>query len=116
MQVEDRWHKSLAPLMEEVRCKWLTVRSISASTSTPRSLHRTRHGHAGNSRAQHDPGLEIRGCWGLNIVGCDLVEVSPPYDPSGNTAITAANLLFEMLCILPGVQRRNVHPLGPGVK
>ena len=48
----------------------------------------------------------IRGCWGLNIVGCDLVEVSPPYDPSGNTAITAANLLFEMLCILPGVQRR----------
>jgi guanidinobutyrase len=48
----------------------------------------------------------IRGCWGLNIVGCDLVEVSPPYDPSGNTAITAANLLFEMLCVLPGVKRR----------
>ncbi|WP_338012522.1 hypothetical protein [Rhizobium sp. Root1203] len=39
--------------------------------------------------------------------------MSPPYDPSGDTAITAANLLLEMLCILPGVQRRNVHPLGP---
>lgn len=25
----------------------------------------------------------IRGCQGLNVVGCDLVEVSPPYDPSG---------------------------------
>ncbi len=48
----------------------------------------------------------IRGCWGLNLVGCDLVEVSPPYDPAGNTAITAANLLFEMLCVLPGVKRR----------
>ena len=48
----------------------------------------------------------IRGCFGLNLVGCDLVEVSPPYDTSGNTALTAAYLLFEMLCSLPGVQRR----------
>lgn len=43
---------------------------------------------------------------GANIVGCDLVEVSPPYDTSGNTALTAANLLYEMLCILPGVMAR----------
>ncbi len=42
----------------------------------------------------------------MNVVGCDLVEVTPPYDPSGNTALTAANLLFEMLCILPGVTSR----------
>ncbi len=48
----------------------------------------------------------IRGLAGLEIVGCDLVEVSPPYDPSGNTALVAANLLYEMLCILPGVARR----------
>jgi guanidinobutyrase len=45
----------------------------------------------------------VRGCAGLNLVGCDLVEVSPPYDPSGNTALIAANLLYEMLCVLPGV-------------
>jgi guanidinobutyrase len=45
----------------------------------------------------------IRGCRGLNVVGCDIVEVSPPYDPSGNTALVAANLAFELLCILPGV-------------
>ncbi|WP_170556907.1 agmatinase [Ruegeria atlantica] len=43
---------------------------------------------------------------GVKVVGCDLVEVSPPYDPSGNTALTAANLLFELLCILPGVTSR----------
>jgi guanidinobutyrase len=48
----------------------------------------------------------IRALNGLNIVGCDLVEVSPPYDPSGNTALTGANLLYEMLCVLPGVVRR----------
>lgn len=45
----------------------------------------------------------IRGLRGLNIVGTDLVEVSPPYDTSGNTALTAANLIYEMLCVLPGV-------------
>ena len=48
----------------------------------------------------------IRALKGLNIVGCDLVEVSPPYDTSGNTALTAANLLYELLCILPGVVYR----------
>jgi guanidinobutyrase len=53
-------------------------------------------------------GLEvIRGCFGLNLVGCDLMEVSPPYDSSGNTALLAANLLFEMLCSLPGCIRRS---------
>lgn len=48
----------------------------------------------------------IHALQGMNVVGCDLVEVSPPYDPSGNTALTAANLLFELLCILPGVTSR----------
>ncbi|MBE1284574.1 MAG: agmatinase [Rhodobacteraceae bacterium] len=48
----------------------------------------------------------IRALRGLNIVGCDLVEVSPPYDPSGNTALTGANLLYELLCVLPGVTVR----------
>ncbi|GLT09909.1 guanidinobutyrase [Sulfitobacter porphyrae] len=48
----------------------------------------------------------IRGLRGLNIVGADLVEVSPPYDTSGNTALTGANLLFELLCVLPGVAYR----------
>ncbi|WP_291735941.1 arginase family protein, partial [Leisingera sp. F5] len=45
----------------------------------------------------------IRSLKGVNIVGCDLVEVSPPYDPLGNTALVGANLLYELLCVLPGV-------------
>lgn len=48
----------------------------------------------------------IRNLRGLNIVGGDLVEVSPPYDTSGNTALTGANIMFEMLSILPGVKYR----------
>jgi arginase family enzyme len=52
-------------------------------------------------------GLEvIRGCRGLNLVGADVVEVAPVYDTSGNTALLGANLLFEQLCVLPGVQYR----------
>ena len=42
----------------------------------------------------------IRGCRGLNLIGCDLVEVSPAYDTTGNTSLTAANLVFEMLCAI----------------
>lgn len=45
----------------------------------------------------------IRAFRGLNIVGADLVEVSPPYDTSGNTALTGGNILYEILCVLPGV-------------
>jgi agmatinase len=42
----------------------------------------------------------VRSLRGLNIVGCDLVEVSPPYDNGGITSLLAANLLFELLCVL----------------
>ncbi len=45
--------------------------------------------------------LELaRSLRGLNIVGCDLVEVSPPYDSGEITSLLAANLLFELLCVL----------------
>jgi agmatinase/guanidinopropionase len=42
----------------------------------------------------------VRGLQGLNIVGCDLVEVSPPYDHGDITSILAANLAFEFLSLL----------------
>jgi guanidinopropionase len=41
----------------------------------------------------------IRGLDGLNIVGGDVVEVAPPFDPTGNTALTGATLMFEILCV-----------------
>ncbi|WP_432256728.1 agmatinase [Limimaricola sp. AA108-03] len=53
----------------------------------------------------------VRGMAGLDIVGCDLVEVSPPFDPSGTTATLGANLLYEMLCVLPGVPQQPPAPL-----
>jgi len=106
VQAEECWHRSLAPLMEEVRGRagtgpvYLTFDidgldpAFAPGTGTPEI--------GGLTIAQ---GIEIiRGCQGLDLIGCDLVEVSPPYDPFGTTSLVAANLLFEMLCVLPGVR------------
>jgi len=42
----------------------------------------------------------IRGLRGLNLVGADVVEVAPPFDSSGTTALIAATIMYEILCIL----------------
>ncbi|MFM0148503.1 agmatinase [Paraburkholderia sp. RL18-085-BIA-A] len=42
----------------------------------------------------------LRGLRGLNLVGGDVVEVSPPFDPSGNTALVGATMMFELLCVI----------------
>lgn len=41
----------------------------------------------------------LRGLRGMNLVGGDINEVSPPLDPSGRTALYAAHLVFEMICL-----------------
>ena len=42
----------------------------------------------------------VRGLQGLNLIGGDVVEVSPPFVPSGNTALVGATMAFEILCVL----------------
>ncbi len=42
----------------------------------------------------------LRGLRGLDLVGADLVEVSPPFDPSGATALAGASMMYELLCLL----------------
>jgi guanidinopropionase len=42
----------------------------------------------------------LRGLRDLDLVGADVVEVSPPFDSSGATALAAANIAFELLCLL----------------
>lgn len=109
VQAEECWGRSLAPLMEEVREKvgggpvyfTLDIDGIDPAyapgTGTPEI--------AGLTVPQT---LEvIRGAWGLDLIGADVVEVSPPYDPHGTTALLAANLAYELLCVMPGVPRRD---------
>ncbi len=47
-----------------------------------------------------DAQVMVRELMGLKIAGADLVEVSPPFDPSGTTAWIGASILFELLCPL----------------
>jgi guanidinobutyrase len=103
------WYRSLAPLMAQVRER------IGAQTPVYLSfdIDGIDPSFAGGTGTPEIGGLTVpqaleivRGCRGLNIVGADLVEVSPPYDASGNTALLGANLLYEMLCVLPGVGLR----------
>jgi len=42
----------------------------------------------------------VRGLEGVNIVGADLVEVSPPFDQSGGTAWVGVSIMFELLCVM----------------
>lgn len=112
VQAEECWHRSLTPLMAEVRAQlgagpvYLSFDidgldpAFAPGTGTPEI--------GGLSTIQ---ALEIiRGCDGLSLVGADLVEVAPIYDTSAMTSLVAANLLYEMLCVLPGV---NADPPPP---
>jgi agmatinase len=42
----------------------------------------------------------VRGLAGLDIIGCDVVEVYPAYDPAGITALLAANVAHEFLSLI----------------
>ena len=49
----------------------------------------------------------IRALRGVDLVGADLVEVSPPFDPSGGTAWLGVSLMFELMCVLAeAIERR----------
>ncbi len=47
-----------------------------------------------------DAQVMLQSLRGRNLVGADLCEVAPMYDPTGQTALNAANLLFELLCVV----------------
>jgi len=106
---EACWNRSLAPLMETVRARigdapcYLTYDIDSLDPAFAPGTGTVEIGGLSTWQA-----LEIiRGLRGLQLVGGDLVEVSPPFDLSRNTSLIGANLLYEMLCVLPGVAYRD---------
>jgi guanidinopropionase len=42
----------------------------------------------------------LHGLRGLNLIGGDVVEVAPPYDQTGNTALVGASIMFEIMCLI----------------
>jgi guanidinobutyrase len=108
VQAEECWGKSLVPLMDQVRARvgeGPVYVSFDIDGLDPSFAPGTGTPEIGGLTIWQ--ALEIiRSCRGLNVVGGDLVEVAPAYDTTGNTSLVAANLLYEMLCVLPGVQYR----------
>lgn len=41
----------------------------------------------------------LRGLAGIDLIGGDVVEVSPPYDPTGATAVAAAHVAMELIAL-----------------
>ena len=110
VQAEDCWHKSLTPLMEEVREQLGDEGPVYISFD----IDGLDPAYAPGTGTLEPGGLTsaqafeiVRGCRGLNVIGGDMVEVSPAYDHGGITSTLAANLLYEMLCTLPGAVQRN---------
>ena len=105
---EECWHKSLTPLMAEVR-----ARVGSGAAYLTFDIDSLDPAYAPGTGTPEIGGLTIpqaleliRGARGLDLKGADVVEVSPPYDPQGTTALVAANIAYELLCVLPGVAYR----------
>jgi len=44
----------------------------------------------------------IRSLQGRDIVGADISEIAPCFDPTGITCVAGANLMFEILCVVAG--------------
>ncbi len=53
-----------------------------------------------------DAQVIVRSLQGKHLVGGDICEVAPCYDPTGITAVTAANLMWEMLCVIADSKAR----------
>ena len=55
----------------------------------------------------------LRSLRGAELIGADVVEVSPPFDPSGSTALVAATVAYELLCLLAEEVANEPNPAGP---
>ena len=106
IEASECWHRSLAPVMREILDtvgQTPTYISLDIDGLDPSCAPGTGTPEPGGLTTMQV--LEIiRGCKGLDLVGADVVEVSPPFDLSRNTSLLAANLVYEMICIHPRVK------------
>ena len=57
------------------------------------------HANSDAERRSWQAAAILRDLAGINIVGGDVVEVSPPYDTTGATAIAGAHVAYELICL-----------------
>ena len=106
LHAEDCWHRSISRDMDRIRSiigEGPAYLSFDIDSIDPAFAPGTGTPEPGGLTSMQ--GIEIvRGCRGLNLVGADIVEVSPPWDSGRITSLLAATIAFEILCALPGVE------------
>lgn len=60
--------------------------------------------------AMRDAQMILRGLTGTNVVGADICEVVPSLDPAGITCLNAANLMFELTCLVATARAKAAGP------
>lgn len=99
---EECWHQSLTPLMEKVRATIGDAPcylSYDIDSLDPAFAPGTGTPEVGGPTSAQTLDM-IRAAQGLNFIGADLVEVSPPFDNGGITSWLGASVMFEMLCLM----------------
>ena len=100
--IEEYFDLGVDKVIAEARRAWATARPMSASTSTA-SIRPTRRAPARPRSAairRTRRNACCAACAASNLVGGDVVEVSPPFDISGNTALVGVTMMWEILCLL----------------
>ena len=102
IRVEELFDRGIESVMEEARSivgKQPTYCSFDIDFIDPSYAPGTGTPEIGGPNT-FEAQKSIRLMRGLNLVGADLVEVSPPFDASGGTAWVGASLMFELMCVL----------------
>ena len=74
--------------------------SASTSISSIRPLRRAPARPRWAGRRRFEAIQCVRALRGLDLIGADLVEVSPPFDTGGITAWLGASVMFELICAM----------------
>jgi len=96
---EELSKKRLAEMQKKLEAQ-KAASAISSTTRAKKAAPGTDHYGSIFAPTNLEAQLMIRELGDLNLYGGDLVEVAPPFDPTGNTALTGATLMFEILCVV----------------
>ena len=102
IRIEELFDRGITAVMDEARAivgDWPTYCSFDIDFVDPAYAPGTGTPEIGGPNAFQAQQV-IRALRGVDLVGADLVEVSPPFDPSGGTAWLGVSLMFELMCVL----------------
>jgi agmatinase len=104
---QDVLEDGIADTVERVRRRVgdaPTYVSIDIDTLDPAFAPGTGTPEAGGISSRELLGI-LRGFRGLDLVGADVVEVSPPYDQADITAVAASHVVYELISLFAADQR-----------